>query len=50
MLDQENILTSPRETAQNANSFEPLRLVLEDPHKTRWTKLLVTTLVCAVTA
>ena len=47
MLDQENILTSPRDTAQNANSLEPLRLVLEDPHKTRWTKLLVTTLVCA---
>ena len=46
MFDKDNILSSPRGIAQDPNSYEPLRLVLEDPHKSRWTKLLVTTLVC----
>lgn len=48
MFDQDNILSSPRNAAQNRDAYEPLRLVLEDPHKARWTKLLVTTLVCAL--
>jgi hypothetical protein len=47
MFDKDNILRSPREIAQDADAIEPLRLVLEDPHKARWTKLLVITLVCA---
>ena len=46
MFDEDNILNSPREIALDPNAYEPLRLVLEDPHKSRWTKLLVTTLVC----
>ena len=46
MFDKDNILRSPREVAQDANATEPLRLVLEDPHKARWTKLLIITLVC----
>ena len=47
MFDKDNILTSPREIAQDANASEPLRLVLEDPHATRLTQLRLTTLVCA---
>ena len=46
MFDKDNILTSPRSIALDPNAYEPLRLVLEDPHKSRWTKLLVITLVC----
>ncbi len=46
MFDQDNILNSPRGVALDPNANEPLRLVLEDPHKSRWTKLLVTTIVC----
>lgn len=46
MFDQDNILTSPRSIALDPNAYEPLRLVLEDAHKSRWTKLLVTTLIC----
>ena len=46
MFDKDNILTSPRSIALDTNAYEPLRLVLEDPHKSRWTKLLVTSLVC----
>ena len=46
MFDKDNILTSPREIALDPNAYEPLRIVLEDSHKSRWTKLLVTTLVC----
>ena len=46
MFDKDNILTSPRSIALDANAYEPLRLVLEDPHKSRWTKLLVTSLAC----
>ncbi len=46
MFDKDNILTSPREIALDMNAYEPLRIVLEDSHKSRWTKLLVTTLIC----
>ena len=46
MFDKDNILTSPRKIAQDPNAYEPLRLVLEDAHKSRWTKLLITSLVC----
>lgn len=46
MFDKDNILTSPREIALDPNAYEPLRLVLEDTHKSRWTKLLVTTIIC----
>ncbi len=46
MFDKDNILTSPREIALDPNAYEPLRLVLEDPHKSRWNKWLVSTLVC----
>ena len=45
MFDQDNILTSPRDVAINANASEPLRMVLEDPHKERWVKLLAATIV-----
>ncbi len=48
MFDKDNILRSPHDFAQDANASEPLRLVLEDPHKARWTKLLITTIACAV--
>ena len=44
--NKDSILTSPRAIALDPNAYEPLRLVLEDPQKSRWTKLLVTTLVC----
>ena len=46
MFDKDNILTSPREIALDPNAYEPLRIVLEDSHKSRWTKLLVTTIIC----
>ena len=46
MFDKDNILTSPRSIALDPNAYEPLRIVLEDAHKSRWTKLLVTSLVC----
>lgn len=46
MFDKDNILTSPRRIALDPNAYEPLRIVLEDSHKSRWTKLLVTTLIC----
>ncbi len=48
MFDKDNILSSPRAGAMDVNLNEPLRLVLEDPHKARWTKLLVTTIACGV--
>ena len=47
MFDKDNILTSPFEFAQDANASEPLRLVLEDPHQSRLTKLRLATFVCA---
>ncbi len=46
MFDEDNILNSPRGVAQDANAYEPLRLVLEDPHKSRLTKLRIATWVC----
>ena len=46
MFDKDNILTSPRKIALDPNAYEPLRIVLEDTHKSRWTKLLVATIVC----
>jgi hypothetical protein len=46
MFDEDNILNSPRGVAQDANASEPLRLVLEDPHKSRLTKLRITTWAC----
>jgi len=47
MFDQDNILTSPLDVAQDANASEPLRLILEDPHSARKAKLFAVTLVCA---
>ena len=46
MFDKDNILSSPRAVAQDPNAYEPLRLVLEDPHKSRLTKLRITSWVC----
>ena len=46
MFDEESILNSPRGIALDANAYEPLRLVLEDPHKSRLTKLRITTWSC----
>ncbi len=46
MFDEDNILNSPRGVAQDPNASEPLRLVLEDPHKSRLTKLRITTWAC----
>ena len=46
MFDKDNILQSPRGIAQDANANEPLRLVLEEPHQSRLTKLRITTWVC----
>ena len=46
MFDEDSILNSPRGVAQDANAYEPLRLVLEDPHKSRLTKLRITTWSC----
>lgn len=47
MFDENNILNSLRGVAQDANANEPLRLVLEDPHKSRLTKLRITTWACS---
>ncbi len=47
MFDEDNILSSPRDVALDANASEPLRLVLEDPHKSRLTKLRITTWACS---
>ena len=46
MFDKDNILTSPREIALDPNAYEPLRIVLEDSHKSHWPRLLITTLIC----
>ena len=46
MFDEDNILNSPRGVAQDANANEPLRLVLEDPHQSRLTKLRITSWAC----
>lgn len=48
MFDQDNILRSPRDLAQDSDAFEPLRLILEDPHRERLVKLRFWTLVSAV--
>lgn len=45
-IPQDTILRSPREFAQDRDASEPLRLVLEDPHKTRRNKLLLASWVC----
>ena len=45
MFDEDNILKSPMEVAQDRNASEPLRMVLEDPHKSRWVKLLLWTVL-----
>lgn len=47
MFDKDNILTSPRDFVNDPDTTIPLRLVLEEPHRERWTKLLITTIVCA---
>jgi len=47
MFDEDNILDSPRGVALDKNASEPLRLVLEDPHKSRMTKLRTTTWACS---
>ncbi len=44
MFDEDNILKSPREVAQDESAFEPLRLLLEDPHRERLVKLRFWTL------
>ena len=46
MFDQDNILKSPRGVAQDPNANEPLRLVLEDPHQARLTKLRIVSWAC----
>ncbi len=46
MFDEDNILKSPRGVAQDANASEPLRLVLEDPHQSRLTKLRIASWSC----
>jgi hypothetical protein len=47
MFDEDNILKSPHEIAQNANTYEPLRLVLEGPARERVIKLRFWTILCA---
>jgi hypothetical protein len=46
MFDEDNILKSPRGVALDPNANEPLRLVLEDPHQSRLTKLRIASWVC----
>ena len=48
MFDNDNILTSPRDVALDSHASEPLRMVLEDPHKSRWVKLLAGAIVLGV--
>lgn len=48
MFDQDNILTSPREIAQDPNASEPLRLILEHPARERLIKLRLLTTACFV--
>jgi hypothetical protein len=48
MFDEDNILKSPREVAQNADASEPLRLVLEAPARERLVKLRLWTFVAVV--
>jgi len=46
MFDQDNILTSPRSIAIDADASSPLQLVLDEPQQSRLTKLRLTTLIC----
>lgn len=48
MFDEDNILKSPRSVAQNADAYEPIRLVLEDPARERLIKLRFWTLCSLV--
>ncbi|MBV9848670.1 MAG: hypothetical protein JO250_03175, partial [Armatimonadetes bacterium] len=45
MFDEDNILKSPADVARDANASEPLRLVLENPTRSRRNKLLAWTIV-----
>ncbi len=48
MFDKDNILKSPIDMARDVNLNEPIRLVLEDPHRERLVKLRLFTTLCAV--
>ncbi len=48
MFDKDNILKSPVDMARDIDLNEPIRLVLEDPHRERLVKLRLFTTVCAL--
>ena len=48
MFDKDNILKSPIDMARDVNLNEPIRLILEDPHRERLIKLRLLTTLCAV--
>lgn len=48
MWDKDNILTSPKEIMAEPYTTAPLHLILDDPRKPRWRKLLVATIFLTV--
>ncbi len=50
VFGEEGILRSPAFVARDAHASEPLRLVLEQPHQSRRTKLAIATFVCIALA